>query len=165
MNTPSHASLTAEATHAAHPVARIQQCEIRLARLITYLVDETLVREVAEVLHDLTAARLTIEAPAHNDKRSAARFWQAAVVLLSTPHGPPIEAALCDISVGGALVEAEVALRPGDRCRFFTSGMADDMEAVVAQNSDGRLRLVFTQEDSALTLDFLKHIDRHLMRY
>ena len=91
---------------------RLAALEDHLRRLIARASDDIMRRELAMALHELASARFEILAPKEGDKRAAMRVPVGGVMTGRTAAGEIFECGLHDLSIGGALIEAD---RPFNR--------------------------------------------------
>ncbi|MGE3476377.1 MAG: PilZ domain-containing protein [Rhodospirillaceae bacterium] len=141
------------------------QAEGMLLRMIETARGEDQVAEVAEVLRTLIALRMRIEVPDDDDKRTAARIHERASVQIACDDGQYCEAALHDISAGGALVECDPPLAGGTRCKVILAGSAEPIPAVARAARHGVTPLTFEKLPPAQHLALVKHIERYFARY
>jgi len=139
--------------------------EHKLAMAIINMTDEAVVENVARVLRDISAARMQLEAPGSGDQRSKARICEKALLRLTREDGTRIEAALCDVSTGGALIESNEPLRLNERCVVELIGASQSVKAVVRAQRDGVARLAFEDVPPSEMIELHKHLERHYARY
>ncbi len=154
--------VTADASLA---VNLLEHVESRLNAVVQRVGDDAVVKDLATVLRDLAAIRMLVEVPRPGDNRGNARVHERAMVYLTLQDGRRIEAALEDLSVGGALVCCDIDLADGGRCSVETPGLSQPVAAVVRAGQGGYAHLVFENLDPAEKTALGRHLDRHFQRY
>jgi hypothetical protein len=143
----------------------IQRAEAQLTRLLNESRDERYVMNLARAMHHLALARIQLELPGWHDSRAHSRTRESAVILIEVDGHPPIEAALHDISPGGALVECDVPLAEGLVCRMSLPELQEWAEARCCGSRAGLTHLAFEPETIKQLLPLIKHLDRKSGRY
>jgi len=143
----------------------LAQAEARLTRLVVDTADESVVMELATVLRDLGMIRMQVELPGPKDARMSARIHERAVVCVTRSDGRTIDAALHDISAGGALIESDWVITDGDRCLLQIPGVDQAVSAIARAAPRGMTHLVFWGLDASQVITLVKHIERHFLRY
>jgi len=150
---------------AAIAIVLLTQAESRLVKLVVSVTDENVVLEIASVLRDLAAVRMQLELPGPTDKRASARVHERAVVCVTRQDGRRIDAALHDISTGGALIESDVEIEEGEECALQFLELDQAMSAVAHPAREGMTHLVFSDLAASQVITLVKHIERHFLRY
>jgi hypothetical protein len=145
--------------------ASLSAIENRVTALLLRTTDEVILGGLSRVLQDVMALRVNIERPAENNKRAALRFREKAVVKITRADGAEVYAGIVDISTGGAMLEADVDLDPGEEFEIALPGLAHRISALVLSSSNGFMRVVFNKLPAAMIIAFTKHIDRHFTRF
>ncbi len=143
----------------------IAQCESRLEHLLYETPDERVAQGLVNALRDLTALRLELGRPLPQDKRADMRFAQSALVTVFRAGQPEIEAALWDLSVGGALVETDADFAVAEACEVSIPGLSEHLACRVLAAHEGLVRLSFDKIAPERTIALLKHIERSITRY
>lgn len=141
------------------------QAENRLVKLVVNIADEALVKELASVLSDLAVVRMQIELPRPSDKRTSARIHERGLVCVERGHGQRLDAALHDISAGGALIETDDPIPEGENCTIQIPGIEHSVKAIVRSTRRGLTHLVFDGIQPSELIILVKHIERHFTRY
>jgi len=143
----------------------LTQAENRVIKLVANSPDEILVRELASVLSDLAGARMRIELPKPSDKRASARIHERGLVCVERGHHQKFDAALHDISAGGALIETDNPIPEGEVCSLQIPGHEHSVKAIVRSTVRGLTHLAFDKMPPSELILLVKHIERHFTRY
>ena len=143
----------------------LARAQARLLKLVETVYNEAVVHELGLLLQDLVALRMQIETPGQGDKRSSARVHERAMVYVNRQDGRQVEAALHDISSGGALLLCDDPMDKGEVCSLVIPGMDQAVTAVVSGVKVGMSHIVFDKMDPDMTIGLAKHLDRHFLRY
>lgn len=157
MNTQNHRSQKVDALLSA--------IELQITHLVSHAADERSLSALSLILHDLTSVRLELGRPGRAEKRTSQRFHECAIVAIEREDGQEMYATIQDISVGGALLEADDDLQENETCRIFGPGLTGKVPATVLSSRGGFVRVMFNDMSVAAILEFTKHVDRHFMRY
>jgi len=144
---------------------RLVQAENRLVKLVLGVDNEALASEIARVLRDIAAVRMQIEVPSSADKRSSARIHEHASVFVTSSAGQKIEAALHDISAGGALIETDTQIAAGEIYTLQIPGLDNPVSAITRSAREGMTHLAFEGVAAPQVIALVKHIERHFVRY
>jgi len=150
---------------AAIAIVLLTQAESRLVKLVVNVAEEDQALEIACVLRDLTAIRMQLELPGPMDKRTSARIHERAIVCLTREDGKVVDAALHDISAGGALIESDGAIADGEECLLRLPGVDQDVRAIARGGPNGMTHLVFSGLAASQVITLVKHLERHFLRY
>ena len=150
---------------AATAVELLNQAEGRLVKLVVNIADEALATELAYVLRDLATVRMRVETPGPADKRTSARIHERAAVCVLRRDGRKTDAALHDISAGGALIESDAEIQEGENCSLQLHGLEQSVKAVARSTQHGMTHLVFNGLAAPQVIALVKHLERHFMRY
>ncbi len=149
----------------AEMVDRLAAAEYRLSRLILNENREVKVHDIASVLHDLAAIRLSLEEPVPHDKRIHGRIHEPAVAVVRGEHGGDESVAVHDISAGGALVEFDKPRQVGDRLAIELPGLDKDVMVTVRAVRGNRTHVSFVDLPPDDLVALLKYLERHFERY
>ena len=139
--------------------------EKRILRLIEKSDDESYVKAMATFLQQLQAVRLQILKPSMSDQRSTVRAQESGIALIRCGNGPLYEAAMRDISVGGAFLEADMEVKAGDHVRLYLPGFEDEIGAEVRGSRGKGIHLAFDHLEPDAAVALLKRLERHFSRY
>jgi len=143
----------------------VARAEARLLRLAGNAVDESVVRDVAEILQDLSRLRMNVEAPGIIDKRMNARMHERSMAYVTLTDGRRLEAALWDVSVRGALIACDEPLNAGEPCSLLVPGIDKAVSAQVYSITGDMTHIVFDELDYNAMVDLAKHVERVFSRY
>lgn len=149
----------------AELVQRLEAAEYRLSRILLDESKEISVRDIAVVLHDLSAIRLWLEQPSPDDKRVHGRFHEPVVSVSRRPDGTVESIALIDISAGGALIEFDTPRQVGQRINIELPGLDKDVPVVVKGVNGNQAHVAFVELAPDDLLVLLKYVERHFERY
>lgn len=159
----NNAALEIDATRRL--VDALLRAEGTLLGLLNSVSDDRVVLDLASVLRDLSTARRQLEEPGPQDKRTSARIHERAVIRVFMKNAQSIEAALYDISAGGALIECDQPPTDGSHCDLELPGIQEKVTARVCGTRNGLTHLAFDHIDTAPMLALLKYLGRHFERY
>ncbi|MCB2108704.1 MAG: PilZ domain-containing protein [Rhodobacteraceae bacterium] len=117
-----------------------------------------------ECLSQIALLRSQFDAPIPGDQRQAARAPESAVVIVISANGQSFEAALHDLSIGGALVELDADELHGSACQVLLPGMAHSIDATADVSGHGKIRLLFPKLTGEDRIDLLKQIEGSSLR-
>lgn len=143
----------------------LQDAEFRLTKLVANTTEETVARDVALVLRDLSAIRSRLERPLPSDKRVHGRIREPGVVVFRDAAGQKQSAALHDVSAGGALIECDTPPTEAALITVELPGLGRDVTALVRGVSGQRVHLAFMDLSPDDLVILLKYIERRFQRY
>ncbi len=147
-------------------VALIGRAERRLLAALELLPADGPVTQFAELLQDLTMARLKLEVPDAEDNRACPRVHERSMVCIRGIGGTEamVEAEVHDISAGGALISCDAPLTDGARYEVEVDGLAMPVTARVRAGNANFFHLVFESLTADRKLELTKHLERRYFR-
>lgn len=142
-------------------IDHLAQAEGRLLKLIERTSSDAMVAELGNVLRDLAVVREQVETPSPSDARGSARVHERAMIFIRRGDGRLVEAALHDISTGGALISCDMSLDRGESCSVDLPGLDQPVRATARPGEPGFAHLAFEALPPASAASLGKHLDRH----
>lgn len=96
------------------------------------------------------------------DLRVNVRVAESALVCLRRPDGRIVEAGLHDLSAGGALVEADIPIPPGERLAFPFLDLSAELTAIAQAPRAEMTPLVFVDLTPDDRLLLAKHVSARI---
>jgi hypothetical protein len=145
--------------------ARLAGLEDHVKRLVGRADDDFMRRELAMVLHELSDTRLALLAPKAGDKRTTMRLPLGGVLTGRAATGELFDCGLHDISVGGALIEADRQLAKDQEIWLSLPAVAGEIETAVLGTIGDLAHLGFKNLSPETELELTKSIDGRFLRY
>lgn len=143
----------------------LARTEASLLKLVRKVEDEGSVQDVADILHELANLRMKVEVPEAADKRLNVRVHERAIAFVTRADGRKLEAALHDLSVGGAMVACDETLEVGECCALGIGGVDEPIAAVVRGVDNEMTHLAFEKLDPSRAVELAKYVERYFLRY
>jgi hypothetical protein len=141
---------------------RLVRCQRRLEQAIHSVSDERALAHLASALAEIDQVRWEIVRPRASDKRHAPRFRGDSLAIITIKGRGETAAVIRDISTGGAILEIEDSLIPGELYLLRLTGIGTPLEARVLSHEEGWARVAFTPMPVETAIELAKHLERRV---